>query len=405
MAAPDDDNTSKTRGKPAGRRLLLLSLSFGMIGVSLLVGLLLGEVVVRMVAPQQLIEFRSDIYRGADSLAWEHQPNVRGNRINTGEREIQFYTDEAGNRVAATGKVQADTKVLLIGDSFAQALQVDYAQTLGALLETRLPAKWGAPVYVRNTGVSGWAGNHYAIKMRRELARDTFQLAIVTVTLENDEEPGHIVRDAKTPNIEHKFHVPTAWTFGGLVEAFAYPLNDALETRSHLFILGRHAFQQFLMKKGLSPLPMPVWYYRDSLQSMVWDSSSALLNEAAQAADAHGVPTLFVLLPSSFQVDSADFNRYVTGFGIDSSRIDLNQPNRLYQERLERFGRIVIDATPALRAANERGVRTHGRFDPHLSPEGHVLVEELIEAKALELLKANSVTSKLSAAPLPSRPK
>ncbi|MBC8089650.1 MAG: SGNH/GDSL hydrolase family protein [Phycisphaerae bacterium] len=394
MAVRDTNSASPSSSKPAGRRLLLIALSLGMVGASLLVGLFLGEVVVRTVAPQQLIEFRSDIYRGADSLAWEHQPNVRGNRINTGEREIQLYTDAGGNRVAATGRTQADTKVLLIGDSFAQALQVDYPQTFGALLEQRLPAKWGALVYVRNTGVSGWAGNHYAIKMRRELDRDTFQLAIVTVTLENDEEGGHIVRPAKEPNLEHKFHVPTEWTFGGLVEALAYPINDALETRSHLFILVRHAFQQFLMKKGLSPLPLPVWYYRDSLQSVVWDSSSALLNEAAQAADAHHISTLFVLLPSSFQVNSADFNRYVIGFGIDSTRIDLNQPNRLYKERLERYGRTVIDATPALRAANERGVRTHGRFDPHLSPEGHVLVAELIEAKALELLKAGTVLPK-----------
>jgi hypothetical protein len=116
----------------------------------------------------------------------------------------------------------------------------------------------------------------------------------------------------------------------------------------------------------------------------------AILNDIGIAADVRRVPVVFLLLPSSFQVDTADFNRYVRGLHVERSHIDLDQPNRLLTARLRARGRIVVDPTEALRSASNRGIRTHGRFDPHLSPAGHAIIAGQLLSTIKPMMVANS---------------
>ena len=69
--------------------------------------------------------------------------------------------------------------MLALGDSFLEALQVEYEDTMTAYIERGLFAQLGAEVQVVNTGVSGWDPNQYLMQAREELANDTYDLVVV----------------------------------------------------------------------------------------------------------------------------------------------------------------------------------------------------------------------------------
>jgi hypothetical protein len=126
-----------------------------LLAVALCIALLGAELSVRVLAPQQLILKRTDIWQPADTLGWIHRPNVN-TTINTGERAVHFRTDQDGYRVARSGRREdADQTVLLLGDSFMEALQVDYEQSLPGLLDVRLSSGLHGTIAVRNAGVGG----------------------------------------------------------------------------------------------------------------------------------------------------------------------------------------------------------------------------------------------------------
>ncbi len=118
-------------------RLRTFLLSSALAAGSLLVTLLFAELAIRLIAPQQLIQIRPDIWQPVDSIGWARRPNV-STTINTGERTVDIHTDRDGFRVGANGRTEAERQVLLLGDSFMEALQVQHEQSFAALLEERL---------------------------------------------------------------------------------------------------------------------------------------------------------------------------------------------------------------------------------------------------------------------------
>src|SRR5437879_3707351 len=119
-----------------------------------------GAALLRRVWPQQLAIKRPDICQAVETLGWAHRPNVN-TTINTGERTVRVITDRDGLRVGLRGRVEGKRHVLLLGDSFMEALQVEYEQSVAGLLEARLTSRLGEPVAVRNGGVGGWDPPQY----------------------------------------------------------------------------------------------------------------------------------------------------------------------------------------------------------------------------------------------------
>jgi hypothetical protein len=356
-----------------------LALHGGMALLSLIVGVAIAELAVRAIRPQQLIIPRPDIYVAAESLGWKHRPLV-ATTINTGERTVSFFTDSSGFRVGKRkkGRDDAGKRVLIVGDSFMAAMQVEYEQSVAGLLDSALNI---APhsVEVLNTAVGGWDPPQYLIQTRRIVRSARIDLALVFVFLGNDivdRAPGSI--PPRTPVEVHKFRLPRGFSRGELVEAFLYPVNDGLERRSHLFVLAKERLRVTLMRAGLTAAYRPTEVFRSEALSPRWDTTAAVLREIAEAAAVEAVPALFVLVPSSFQVDSAELRNYIRGFRIDPATVDVDQPNRLLASRLGGAGLSLFDPLPAMRSAAARGERLYGSVDPHFSPRGHEVVWELI---------------------------
>ncbi len=192
------------------RKLLrAVSLNAVLLATSCTVGALLGESVVRLVAPQQLILIRPDIWQPADTVGWLHRPNVNTS-INTGEHTIHVFTDHEGLRVGSQGRTTARRRILLLGDSFMEALQMEYEESFAGRLAAELPRHVGDSVGVRNAAISGWESNQYFLRAHQLLKRDTFGLVITAIYMDNNVVRERLNRvPPRTPVARHKFSAPT----------------------------------------------------------------------------------------------------------------------------------------------------------------------------------------------------
>lgn len=386
MSDPVASHTVPAPDAPRSRAKLVV---FGLLllAVSTMAAVLLAEFAVRLVAPQQLIEIRPDVWEPVDGIGYLRRPDVSA-AINTGERTVTIRTDHERYRVGAAGRVEAATQVLLLGDSFMEALQVEHEQTTAALVESDLAARLGRPVAVRNAGVSGWSPNHYLIRGRELLSTDRFALTVVAVFVGNDAVSQAIPHIPPRPPTErHEFHWPSGWGRRALVDAFVAPINDKLEVRSHLFVLLKNTFSTLRMRLGLTADYLPLEYRRVEAGSARWATTAAISRALAEVGAQHGTPTLFVLVPERFQVYPDEFDRYVKGFGVDAAQLDVDQPSVRLRMAFEAAGLTVVDALPALRAVAARGgPRLYGSVDQHLSPEGHRALAKVVADAAMPLV-------------------
>ena len=330
-----------------------------------------AEFAVRMVAPQQLVLVRPDIWMPVDTLGWTKRPNVKTS-VNTGDRTISLFTDSLGQRVGPHGPRAAAKHVLLLGDSFMEALSVEHEESIAGQLESRLSALAGEPVRVDNTGVGGWDPSQYLLQASRSLGRERYDLVLVAVYLGND------IAHSRTTYFpprellgDTRLRWPRQLAWREVVEAVFYPLNQFLEERSHLFVLAKTRLSTLRMRLGLSRLYFPTEHLRSERSSSRWDTTASILADIAAAASRIGVPTAFVFIPSNFQVHREIMDAYVAGFGLDTTTIDLEQPNDLLSERLVARGLSVYDPLPHLQSLGGRKGYLFGAVDTHLNAAGH----------------------------------
>ena len=383
--------TEATRTKRGTIRRFLQNLI--LLTGSAVVALVLAEVAVRIAAPQQLILVRPDLWQPNDTVGWVRRANVT-TTVNTGERTVTIRTDRDGFRVGLEGRREADTEILLLGDSFVEALQVEHEQHVAHLLEQALERDLHKPVVVRNAGVSGWDPNHYYRRGRALLDRDTFDLVIVGLFVGNDAVRTRVDSiPPRRPADRAEFRIPRNLSMREVFGAFVKPLNDALEEHSHLFQLLKHRLSILRMRTGLTAQYMAAEYYRSESESPRWRITAELARDLADAAKRRGAQTVFVLIPESFQVNEELFRSYVRGFKLDTTALDLEQPNRRLQEELARLGLTVVDALPAFRAAPDR-TRLFGAVDEHFSPAGHARLAGVLAPLAGRFLREREARSR-----------
>lgn len=375
---------SSTRGRALAKLAALLAV----LVASVLLAFLLAEVIVRVGAPQQLIQIRPDVWQPVDTLGYVRRPNISA-RINTGERTVSVFSDNQGYRVGAAGRREVASQVLLLGDSFVEALQVEHEQTTAYYLEEDLGRRLGRDVAVRNAGVSGWNPNHYLLRARQLMSRERFDLVVVALFVGNDAVAYTFDRIGPRQPVERRrLRLPQRAAWSEIVGALFAPLNDALEMRSHLYVLAKNQLSTFRMRVGMTADYLPVEYQVAEGDSPRWTNTAQLCVRLARLAGEHGTPVLFVLVPERFQVYPDEFRRYLRGFGIDSTTVDVDQPSRLLEEALAAKRLHVINVLQEMRAAARRqGPRLYGTVDQHLSPEGHRVLASLVADTAARLAR------------------
>jgi hypothetical protein len=365
-----------------GKRSKIILGNIGLLLFTLILCLVLGEIVVRIAIPQQLIVPNHHLWRPDEMIGWRHVENTN-TQINTGEGMVHFVTDDNGCRInyppSDEPVATPDISIFTVGDSFLEAVQVENRQTIPQILQRTLGEKYDKKMKVVNHGVGGWNPNQYLIETGRALAQRKYDLGIIFLYVSND-----IVSRRQTSfspavvSAQHHFRLPRSLKWSELIDAFFYPVNDQLETSSHLFVLLKNRSQVILARLGLTAEYFPPIFEKQNSDSDWWQMTTEVCRDIDSIFVEHQTPVFFVLFPASYQVDQEAFYDYVNMFGIDPDAIDLEQPNHLLQQRFSAAKLRLTDPLEQMRGLAAEGLAMFGSVDSHLNENGHLIVAKFI---------------------------
>ena len=164
-----------TGGRSTGLLVKLLAL-----GLSTMIGVAVAEVGVRLLRPQFL-----SVWANTKDGMTVHRTNIRGYTTRRGK---QFETNSIGmrDREHMRTKTPGSYRILLFGDSFMEATQVEWEDSLPHLLEKKLAARLGQPVEVINLSVSSWGTDAQLAYFERYASDYAPDLVLIAMTLHND---------------------------------------------------------------------------------------------------------------------------------------------------------------------------------------------------------------------------
>ena len=351
----------------------LVALLFGVA-----VALTVAEVAIRLVAPQPLQHIQLD-----DQLYFVNRPLARF----TYAREREYSIDVAYNAWGFRGPIPNPnappdvTRILIIGDSQTEGLQVRYEETYGAVLQRDLERLLpGRRFEVVNLAVSAYGTHQEVLTLRRYGARVRPCWVVLGFYPGNDLSDNvrlPLVTDGANGVrlVEHRFSTGHRLWLGAKVW---------LASRSHLYTFVVWRIKALASRRLMSQVgviePVPPPFEGESRPLRITEQ---LILTARRDAHTLGAQLMVLVIPERTQVLRAE--------AAPRSSLDV-----LEQHFVSWFGRetvLHIEALAALRNIQQRGERPFFPTDGHLNALGHRVVAELLAdrlAHAIQQAKAGS---------------
>jgi len=293
-------------------------------------------------------------------------------------------------------KPAGTSRVLLVGDSYIEALQVPVEDALGPLLEARLKAK-GAAVEVINAGVSGY-GTAGELLWFRDIGR-RFEPDLVLLAF----YPGNDVKN-NSPVLE-KALVPEYGADGS-----AARIVGKKSTASRKGLLGRSAAYMYLRKLILTrqpalasllvragvmrpsairagdvvdDVPVDYWVYANpppAEWTQAWRYTERNLDDFRAAVLERGSRFAVVVVTARDQIDTESWQAVRAIYPrLADGGWDLDRPTARVLEWCQDRGVACLSLVPAFRIARDSGAdRLHFTHDGHWTAAGHRLASEAV---------------------------
>ncbi|SRR5579883_120915 len=332
--------------------------------------LLIGELVVRQAVPQEALGWGERSSLAVEPvIGWKLKPS----------QETRLRWESYDYRVTANAlgfpgpqypeqKSPGTVRILTTGDAFTSAEGVDTNQSWARLLEADLAAQLpGRKVEVLNFGITGYGPNQYAAIIQEFAPRYKPDL-IVVESFVND------YQDAITSNDE----------FRGSIGFGLPPQNGwySIVTLSNL--------QTFLSLHVAAPVrslllhsPSPLAYSWGNFAALERDKPdfqatargifAERFKQIQTVADQVGAKVVIPMVPASVQVCQPDqLPYYPKSINLsDSTKFDVDLPQRTTQEIASGLGLRAYDLRPVLRSPSKCLYQPHNM---HWLPEGHQAV-------------------------------
>jgi len=429
---PTSENVSDERKRPT------LRVKLAVVAVSILVGLLVFEIFLRVMGFTYPVFYEPDASRGyalkAGMQGWYRKEGVAFVKINS---------DGLRDREHAKEKPPDTLRVAVVGDSYAEAFQVSQQKAFWSVMERGLqgcPSLQGRRVEVINFGVSGYGTAQELITLRERVWGYSPDVVLLAVTTNNDvldnsralkltdEIPYFTLRDGRLI-LDDSFR-----------DARSFLLRDSALNRAGRWIRDRLRFVQAIhlaqvaiksrldawrdrrraakekrkpaaaQPNYLNPRPHALALalqqqgaptdelgaanviYREPSDD-TWRDAWAVTEKLVATMNAevreHGARFLLVTLSNGIQVYPDDSARkaFADRLGVE----DLFYPDRRFRALGEREGFPVLNLAPELqRLADERKVFLHGfgrgRGNGHWNEDGHRIAGEMLAENLCGLL-------------------
>jgi GDSL-like Lipase/Acylhydrolase family len=253
-------------------------------------------------------------------------------------------------------------RIMVLGDSFMEALQVPFEESFPSLLERELGERSPGHVEVMNVSVSGWGTDDELRYLNRYGRRFRPDLIVVAMTLHNDvsdnlRERFHTIRDGAL--VERP---PTQASF---LDYKIIELKGLLASRFQVYQLitrARRAREMRVEAESLSRHVNGLFMPADARISRGLELTRLLLEQIRALAAEEGGRVVLVLIPLGVQVSDREF----TAFAGGTPGAQLERPQRELKRIADRVG---VDAIDLLSGFQEW--TASGGADLYLSRDGH----------------------------------
>ena len=364
---------------------------------SALFALVLAELVLRVVG------FSAPIWHEPDpELGWKLRPEMSAWFTREGRAFVRTNADGARDRDHALHKPEGVYRIAVLGDSYAEAMQVERDQAFWALLPARLEAcgfARGKRVETLNFGVSGYGTAQQYVMLRSSAMRYSPDLVLLQFTNGNDvKDNSFALSDEKT----RPFFMLEANGALRLDDSFAAaaPFRRSssllvqvlreLSDRSRVLQLVRSTRQMSFMseayakpdgvEQGLEPwvLAPP----RDRLWAEAWQITEGAIELIQDYATRNGARFMVMTVPYAIQVHPDPQVRVSLQAKLGVQ--DLFYPDKRIAALAQRRGFEAATIAPELQPLAERtGTYFHG-FEQvgmgrgHWNAAGHAAAADLV---------------------------
>ncbi len=396
---------------------------FTLLFVSLVIGLFVTEIALRIINYSFPTFYSPDEYRG-----YVLTPKIEGWYRKEGESYVRINSDGLRDVEHSKQKPANSLRIAVIGDSYAEAFQLPLEQAFWKLAENRLQncsAIGGKTVEVINFGVSGYGTAQQLITLQRQVLDYSPDVVLLAVTTNNDvldnsralkktdEIPYFIYRGDRL-ELDDSFRSNNAfrWRQSKLSRVGTW-FRDNLR-----FVqLGHHA--QYAVKNYLAKRRAPVpaqqiadqtppaaapqkqavraedigidnMIYREPVEPNwleAWRVTEGLMIEMRRETESKGAKFLVVTLSNGIQVfpEAAPRQAFLEKIGAS----DIFYPDRRIKNLGEREKFTVYNLAPELQSyAEQNKVYLHGfgaeLGNGHWNAEGHRVAGELVSKKLCE---------------------
>jgi lysophospholipase L1-like esterase len=350
-----------------GSRSLALILGLG-------VAVIIAEVGVRFVAPQPLQHIQLD-----DQLYFVNRPYARFTYAKEDEYRVEVSYNAWGFRgpIPEPNPASGVTRILLVGDSQTEGLQVPYDGTYGAVLgrtlERLLP---GRRFEVVNLAVSGYGTHQEVLMVRRYGARVRPCWVVLGFYPGNDLSDNVrlplVVDDAEGVRlVEHHFSWSRRLWLGTKIW---------LATISHLYTLATAQLRALLSRPLLAQVGVLEPAAPDVAGSRPLRITERLLLLARDDARRLGAGLVVLVIPERSQVVRAE--------GAAPAGLDAIEQHFVAWFAGETI--LHVEALASLRRAWQRGENPYFLRDGHLNAAGHRVVGEMLARRLTPLLEPES---------------
>ena len=365
-------------------KLLALALSSAL-------GLLFAEAGVRLVRPQSL-----GVWAMTRDQFVVHQANIEGFTTLQGKR---FDTNSVGMRDAEHAlEKPADTfRILILGDSFMEAMQVEWADSLPALLEQKLTKSLGRRIEVINQAVSGWGTDVQLGYLERYGLPYEPDLVLLAMTPHNDISDNATLlfhRESDSGIME-----PVENTDRALLPFAAHKVREWLSGHSHLYQLAVGSLRAQRVQRVGRELDSHVFeLLREDPSEEIragWRRTLALFDRMDSVSRAHDARLAVFIVPIVYQISDERLAEFVESHDATVDALDLLSPQRRMRAWGASRGVPIIDIQPRLREfAIRHQARPYDTGDGHWDEDGHRVAAEVVAERLEEWLGGGAHTAR-----------
>lgn len=342
------------------------------------------EVGLRYVYPQPMGVWHQD----RDGLAL-HWPGLATYLPQFG-LSVSFNSAGMRDGEHAVAKADGVFRVLVLGDSFMEALQVPFEESFPSQLQRELGRASGRRIEVINASVSGWGTDDELKYLRSYGRRWKPDLVVVGVTLYND------VSD----NLRERFHTMRN---GALIErpdSRATALEYKLTELKGFLATHFHIYQVLIRARRARETRVEAQQLRSHIGGLFGDGTgepmtrglelTRLMLERIQTIAAEdGGRVAVVLIPIRAQLSDSLFAEFARIREASTAGPELDLPQRHIKRLTQRSGMAVVDLLPGFREWTARGGDSlYLVQDGHWDRAGHRLAARIASA---ELVRAGLV--------------